>query len=160
MTISAKHSILDISQGSDYASGLLKLLCCGSKRDTPENSYIQQTKNFPLFWGHTWKYNIQVKEKAITEFDIFVLCFIFFIPLPQTICAINTNDTCYFLHASNEWCMCGVCTCNRTHQMKKTAIVSQRGINVSTCLMRNFRSIMLKWKPSLSIHLPACLPLF
>ena len=32
--IFAKHSILDVWKGSDYASGLLTMLWCGSKRDT------------------------------------------------------------------------------------------------------------------------------
>ena len=36
LTIFAKHSTLDVSQGSEYASGLLKLFCCGSERDTQE----------------------------------------------------------------------------------------------------------------------------
>ena len=34
-----KHSILDIWQGSEYAFGLLKLLCRGSKKDTREDWY-------------------------------------------------------------------------------------------------------------------------
>ena len=33
LTIFAKHSILDVGQGSEYASGLLKLLCRGTKKD-------------------------------------------------------------------------------------------------------------------------------
>ena len=36
-TVSAKHFTLDVRHGSDYASGLLKLLYCGSKRDILEN---------------------------------------------------------------------------------------------------------------------------
>ena len=32
LTTFAKHSILDVSQGAEYASGLLKLLCRGSKK--------------------------------------------------------------------------------------------------------------------------------
>ena len=36
LTIFAKHSILDIWQGSEYASGLLKLFSQISKRDTLE----------------------------------------------------------------------------------------------------------------------------
>ena len=117
MTISAKYSILDVWQGSDYASGLLRLFCCGSKRDTP-NLYLIQTKNFPLFWDRICKYNIS---------------------------AIS------YMHQNSGACT-GVCTCDCTHQMKKTAIESQRERNA--CLMRKCRSIILKWKSSLSIHLP------
>ena len=36
MTIFAKQSILDVWQGSEYASGLLKLFCPGSRKDTQE----------------------------------------------------------------------------------------------------------------------------
>ena len=54
------------------------------------------------------------KRQSTIEFDFFVLCFIFFIPVPQTICAINRNYMCYFLHASNEWCMCW-CVHVRSH---------------------------------------------
>ena len=34
LTIFTKHSILDVWQGSEFISGLLKLLCHDSKRDT------------------------------------------------------------------------------------------------------------------------------
>ena len=34
-------------------------------------------------------------------FDIFVLSFIFFVPMSQTISVINRNGACYFLQASN-----------------------------------------------------------
>ena len=46
----------------------------------------------------------KVKEKSSTisiKFDIFVLSFIVFIPMPQTISVINIRGTCYFFHASN-----------------------------------------------------------
>ena len=32
--IFTKNSILDVSHGSEYTFGLLKLFCCGSPRDT------------------------------------------------------------------------------------------------------------------------------
>ena len=46
-------------------------------------SYSLQTKTFPLFWSHAWKYNIQaneglakVEEKWSTiKFDVFVPSF-------------------------------------------------------------------------------------
>ena len=40
MTTFAKHSILDVSQGSEYASRLLKLFYCGYKRDAQERWYM------------------------------------------------------------------------------------------------------------------------
>ena len=42
----AKHSILDVWQGSECASGLLKLFCHGSKKDTQES--LTYTKVFTL----------------------------------------------------------------------------------------------------------------
>ena len=41
MIIFAKTSILDVWQSSEYASGLLKLFCHGSKRDKRQRWYIQ-----------------------------------------------------------------------------------------------------------------------
>ena len=81
-TVSAKHFTLDVWHGSDYASGLLKLLYCDSKRDILENWYMPkiyslQTKNFPLFWGHSCKYNIQAKEKTINHW-IWCFCSLFY----------------------------------------------------------------------------------
>ena len=70
LTIFTKHSILDIWQGSEYASGLLKLLCRDSKRDTREGwymsnwlNYLHQNKNFPLFRSHKRKYNNKASER-------------------------------------------------------------------------------------------------
>ena len=37
LTIFANHSISDVWQGFEYASGLLRLFWCNSKRDTPEH---------------------------------------------------------------------------------------------------------------------------
>ena len=141
LTITAKH----VWQGSDYAFGLLKLLCCGSNRDTLENwfmlnIYFLQTKDFPLFWGHTFKYNIQAeKGQSTIKSDVFVFCFIFFIPLSQTICAINISD--------------------RTHQMKKTAVESQRERNALTCFNKKVQINNIKME-TFSFHPPAYLPLF
>ena len=77
--------------------------------------YLLQTKNFLLFWSHTWKYGIQprerltkIKEKwSSIQFDVFVLSLIFFVPMTQTISVINISDACNFLHASNYWHMWG-----------------------------------------------------
>ena len=46
----------------------------------------------------------KVKEKSSTisiKFDIFVLSFIVFVLMSQTISVINVRGTCYFLHSSN-----------------------------------------------------------
>ena len=40
MTVFTKNSILDVWNGSEYVSGLPKLFCCGSKRDTQERWYM------------------------------------------------------------------------------------------------------------------------
>ena len=79
-------------------------------------------KNFPSSWSHTCKYKTQtnerlanVKEKWSTiKFNVFVLSFIFFGPMSQTIKVINTSGTCYFLHASIQWHVCW-CVCMQSH---------------------------------------------
>ena len=44
----------------------------------------------------------KVKEKSLTiKLGFFVLSFIFFVPMSQTISFINISGACYFLHASN-----------------------------------------------------------
>ena len=108
MTISVKHSILDVWQGSDYASGLLKLLCCGSKRDTPENWYMPNIYICSKLRIFPYSKVRHAKEKAINHWIWCFLCFalFFFIWLSQTIRVINRNDMCYFLHASNSGGMC------------------------------------------------------
>ena len=47
LTIITKHSILDVWQGSEYASGLFKLFCHHSKRDTQES---QIYANVMIVW--------------------------------------------------------------------------------------------------------------
>ena len=81
-----------------------KFIICQS-----DDSIYSKLRIFPLFWSHTWKYNIQpngssakVKKKlSIIQFDVFNLSFIFFIPMSQTTSVINRSGACYFLHASN-----------------------------------------------------------
>ena len=92
MTISEKHSILDVWQGSDYSSGLLKLLC-HSSRGIHEKTDICQTyirsklRTFPYSEVTHGSTTFELKKRQWTiEFDVFVLCFIFFIPLSQTMC--------------------------------------------------------------------------
>ena len=48
MTIFGKHFILDVWQGSEYASGLFKLFCRGSKRDTQEGWYMPNWLSYSL----------------------------------------------------------------------------------------------------------------
>ena len=107
LTISAKHSILDVWQGSDYASGLFKLFCCGSKRDTPKNWYMPNIyiRSRLRLFSYSELTHISTtfklkKRQSTIKFGVFVLCFIFFIRLSQAISVINRNDMCYFLHAS------------------------------------------------------------
>ena len=41
------------------------------------------------------------------NYCIWCFCsFIFTIPMSQTISVINRSGACYFLHASNQWCLC------------------------------------------------------
>ena len=52
LTIFEKHSMFDVLQSSEYASGLLKLFYCGSKADTGKSlwqNYLKcslETQNF------------------------------------------------------------------------------------------------------------------
>ena len=91
------------------------------------NCYLLQNRNFPLFWSHTWMYNIQanerltkVKEKwSNNKFGIFVLYFIHFLRsnVLESISVIIRNGVCWWWW----WCMCWWCICNRLYQMNKTA---------------------------------------
>ena len=140
MPIFAKHFILDVWQGSEYYSGLLKLFYRGSKRDKQESwyrpnwlQYSLQMKNFPLFWSHAWKYNIQankrltkIKEKRSTiKLNVFVLTFIFFhLNVPDNKCQNKSGMRYYFFNPHQISGACAVmCTCDRTHQMQKTVFV-------------------------------------
>ena len=50
-------------------------------------------------------------------FDVFI----FFIPMSQTIDVINKSGACFFcMHQISDACA-GMCTCNHTHEMNKTA---------------------------------------
>ena len=57
MIIFAKQSILYVWQGCEYASGLLKLFCPGSKGVMfaiyqADDSIHSKLRIFPLFWSH------------------------------------------------------------------------------------------------------------
>ena len=119
----SKHSILGVWQGSEYASGILKLFRHGSKKDKGEHLIYPKfimvfTLNWefpaPIFWSHTWKYKIQanesltkIKEKwSNIQFDS--------IPMSQTISVINRSGANYSqTHQTNGECA-GVCECDRT----------------------------------------------
>ena len=67
LPIFAKHSIVDASHSPDCASGLLKLLCCGFKRDTCkvdvcQTDYIIHSKLRILPYSE-WKCNIQANKR-------------------------------------------------------------------------------------------------
>ena len=100
MTTSAKHSILDVLHRSDYASGLIKLLCHGSrgihgKTDICQTYIRSKLWTFPYSEVTHGSATFKLKKSQwTTEFDVFVLCFIFFIPLSQTISATNRNGIC------------------------------------------------------------------
>ena len=71
-----------------------KFIICQS-----DDSIYSKLRIFPLFWSHTWNYNIQpnrrsakVKKKlSIIQFDVFNLSFIFFVP----------DNKCH----KQKWCM-------------------------------------------------------
>ena len=44
LTIFEKHSMFDVLQSSEYASGLLKLFYCGSKTDTGKSLWQNYLK--------------------------------------------------------------------------------------------------------------------
>ena len=122
--------------------------------------YSFQTKKFPLFWSHTWNTTFKLKKRQWTiEFDVFVLCFIFFMPLSQTISVINRNGNAIFYMHQNSGACASICKCDRTHQMKKTAIVSQRERNSLTCFNAKVQISNVKMK-TFFFHPPACLHLF
>ena len=94
----------------------MKLCCCSSKRNTHGNvdicqidySILSKLRIFSIFWSHKWKYSIQVSKRltnvtgkwSTIQFEVFVLYFIFLIPMYQKICVMNRSHTCYFLHIS------------------------------------------------------------
>ena len=80
LTIFSKQPILDVWQGSGYASGSLKLFYRGFKRDS--NKRLTRVK----------------EKQSIIKLGVFVLSFNFFAPMYQIKSFIN-RSTCYFLHA-------------------------------------------------------------
>ena len=129
MTILAKHSFLDVWQSSAFVSIFLGLLSYGSKRNA-RLIYAKliivftQTKNFPLFWSHTWKYNIQVNGSLIkvkgkwstVKFDVLFLSFIFLFPTRQ-------KWPSFYTHQTVGACAGGY-ACDHTHQRKKSVFFS------------------------------------
>ena len=65
-------------------------------------------------------------KKIITiQYDIFDLSFIFFVAISQTVSVINRSGACFFyMHQTSGTCA-GMCACDCTHQMAKTASLTQ-----------------------------------
>ena len=61
----------------------------------------------------------------------------------------------FYMHQTSGVCA-GMCTCDRMHQMKKTAIVSQRERNALTCFNEKVQINNVKMKTF--IYLSTCLP--
>ena len=134
LTIFTKHSLLDVWQSSEYASGLLKLFYPGSKRDTREYLlYIMLiivfTQNFSLIW----KYNIQAN-------DAFALCFIFFIPMSQIISVIDRSGMCYFYTHQTIGACASICMCHHMHQMENSETVPGK-VAIPVLQISNFQLI-------------------
>ena len=58
----------------------------------------------------------------------------------------------FYMHQTSG-ASAGMCVCDRTHQLKKTAIVSQRKRNVLSCFNEKVQINDVKME-TLSIHLP------
>ena len=61
----------------------------------------------------------------------------------------------FYMHQNSGTCA-GVCLSNRTHQMKKIAIVSQRERNDLTCFNEKVQINNIKME-TFSFHPPVCL---
>ena len=109
---------------------------------------VPTPKKFTVFWSHTWNYNIQanerltkVKEKWSTiKFDVFIRSFVFFIPVTQTVSAIN------------KWCMLFF-TCIRlvAHVLARElaiACIKLRRLSDCLCYMVIFciQNILIQYK--------------
>ena len=75
-----------------------------------EKSFLDEINNiFHSFWRAIiwWKnQNLIKNSRHKLKVWCFYRSFIFHIAMSQTISVINISGTCYFLHASNQWCMC------------------------------------------------------
>ena len=123
------------------------------------NTYLFQTRNFAyseVTYGNT-TFKLKKRQRKI-EFDVFVICFIFFIPLSQIISLIKINCTCYFYMHQNSGACAGMYTFDCTHQIKN-AIVSQRKRNSLSCFNAKVQINNAKME-SFFFHLPVCLHLF
>ena len=76
-------------------SHICQAYICSKLRTSPCSEVTHASTTFKL-----------KKRQSNIEFDVFALCFIFFIPLSLTINVLNRNFMWYFLHASKWWCMC------------------------------------------------------
>ena len=127
MTYSAKDCILEMFHRVLIMP--LDYLSCFAKRETPENwympnIYLLQTKNFPLFWGH----NIQAKEKTINHWIRYSLLYFFHSNVPDN---KYNKQKWYVLFFTCIKIVVHMLSCS--HQMKMTAIESQRERNALTC---------------------------
>ena len=64
----------------------------------------------------------------------------------------------FYMHQTSGACA-GVHTCDSTHQMKKTAFVSQRERNALICFNEKFQIKNVKME-TFSFHPPDCLSIF
>ena len=90
------------------------------------------------------------------QFNYWIWCFVFFIPLSHTISVINRDGTCYFLHASKQWCRCWHVHMRSHTSNKKTVIVSQKERNSLTCFNAKVQINNVKME-IFFFHPPACL---
>ena len=119
--------------------------------------YLLQTKNFPLFWNHKWKYNIQAKEKVMNHW---ILCFCSFFYFLHSTASDNKchKQKWYMLFFTCIKIVVHVLACTNAiaHFQWRRLSLCQRGKEILwLILMWKFKSIMLKWKLSFSVHLLA-----
>ena len=114
-TICAKHSILDVWKSSDYASDHVScfVMVVGMihrKADICQVDYSIHSKLRIFCYSEIPHGSTTFKQKRLKEvkeewsaiqFDVFVLYFIFFVLMSQTINAINRSGACYFLNTSS-----------------------------------------------------------
>ena len=144
----------------DYLSCFAMVLEGYTKRWYMPKYIRSKLRTFPYSKVTHGSTTFKLKKKQWTiEFVVFVLCFNFFIPLSQTISVINRDGTCYFLHASKQWCRCWHVHMGSHTSNKKTAIVSQKERNSLTCFNVKVQINNVKME-TFFFHTPACLHLF
>ena len=74
---------------------------------TPNYEFFLILKLYVEVQHSSYQRLTKVKEKwSAVKVNVFVFSFLFFIQMFQTLSVKKRSDMCYFLHASNSWCIC------------------------------------------------------